>query len=184
LACARRGRGFSRPFEITAGKRPPSGWSQRRGSLATRPPRHREPDCLSSHFMAIYNRLTLVITVKEELLHPRRETNERAAWYEVRESHIAIADSDGTWLLGVYSNCACKTTETRGLLSSSSSDRFGSNNTARKPEPPDVERESDITVLREPDVWCSNVDGDGSYHLNTGGVLRSYCSESPTGHVL
>jgi hypothetical protein len=90
--------------------------------------------------MAIYNRLTLVITVKEELLHPRRETNERAAWYEVRESHIAIADSDGTWLLGVGLNCACKTTETRGLLSSSSSDRFGSNNTARKPEPLDVER--------------------------------------------
>jgi hypothetical protein len=101
--------------------------------------------------MAIYIRLTLVITGKEELLgelHPRRETNERAAWYEVRERRIAIADSDGTWLLDVDSNSCCKTTETRGLLSSSSSDRFGSNNAARKPEPLDVERAGHNSATR------------------------------------
>jgi hypothetical protein len=85
--------------------------------------------------MAIYIRLTHVITRKEELLeelYPRRETK-RAAWYEVRERRLAIRRySDGTWPLGVDSNCDCKTTETRRLLSSSSSDRFGSNNAARK----------------------------------------------------
>jgi predicted lysophospholipase L1 biosynthesis ABC-type transport system permease subunit len=49
--------------------------------------------------MAIYIRLIVVITRKEELLEkldPRRETK-RAAWYEVRERRIAITDySDGT----------------------------------------------------------------------------------------
>jgi hypothetical protein len=85
--------------------------------------------------MAIYIRLIVVITRKEELLEelpPRRETK-RTAWYEVRERCLAIRRySGGTGPLGVDSNCDCKTTETRRLLSSSSSDGVGSNNAARK----------------------------------------------------
>jgi hypothetical protein len=83
--------------------------------------------------MAIYIRLIVVITRKEELLeklHPRRKTK-RTAWYEVRERRSAITDySDGAWPLGVDSNCDRKPIETRRLLSSSSSDRFGSDDEA------------------------------------------------------
>jgi hypothetical protein len=84
--------------------------------------------------MAIYIRLTLVIARKEELLeelHPTRETNERAAWYDVRERRIVISDSDGTRVVGVDPNCDRRTTEMR-RISYSSSSKFGSQRAARK----------------------------------------------------
>jgi hypothetical protein len=71
--------------------------------------------------MAIYIRLTLVITRKEKLLeelHPRRETNERP------HGTMCASVASPSWIqtgpgLGVDSNCDRKTTETGRQLSSS-----------------------------------------------------------------
>ncbi len=85
--------------------------------------------------MAIYIRVNHVIARREELieaLHPTRETNEGAAWYEARERRVVISDTERTLVLEVDSNCDRKTTENRRQLSSSSSGRFGSKNAARK----------------------------------------------------
>jgi hypothetical protein len=54
--------------------------------------------------MAIYVRVTLIITRKEELLEefcPTRETNQRAAWYDTREHRIVTSDSDVTRVVDV-----------------------------------------------------------------------------------
>ena len=57
--------------------------------------------------MAIYIRLILVIARKEKLLEELdagRETTSRSAWYDSRQRHIVISDSEGTWVLGVDAN--------------------------------------------------------------------------------
>jgi hypothetical protein len=48
--------------------------------------------------MAVYIRVTLVISRKEELLeelHPTRETKERTAWHDERERRVVISDAEG-----------------------------------------------------------------------------------------
>ena len=85
--------------------------------------------------MAIYVRVTFVISRREELLeelHPTRETNERSAWYRARERRVVISDTEGTLVLEVDSNCDRKTTETSRRLSSSPPKRLGPRNSIRK----------------------------------------------------
>jgi hypothetical protein len=51
---------------------------------------------------AIYIRVILVITRKEELLEeldPRREPGTRSAWYDSRKCHVVISKPDRTWVL-------------------------------------------------------------------------------------
>jgi hypothetical protein len=53
--------------------------------------------------VAIYVRVTLVISRREELLEildPTDETTEYSAWYYAAERHIAIPDPNGTKVLG------------------------------------------------------------------------------------
>jgi hypothetical protein len=57
--------------------------------------------------MAIYIRLILVITRKEELLEeldPRRETTKCSEWSEPGQRRVGISDSNRTWSLRVDAN--------------------------------------------------------------------------------
>ena len=57
--------------------------------------------------MAIYIRLILVITRKEELLgelDPRRETTKCSAWSDSGQRRVGISDSNRTWSLRVDAN--------------------------------------------------------------------------------
>jgi hypothetical protein len=57
--------------------------------------------------MAIYIRLILVITRKEELLEeldPRRETTKCSAWSDSGQRRVGFSDSDRTWSLRVDAN--------------------------------------------------------------------------------
>ena len=67
--------------------------------------------------VAIYVRVTLVISRREELLeklNPTNERTERSVWYYATERRIAIPDPNRTEALGAASKCDQKRITRRG----------------------------------------------------------------------